>query len=438
MKITIIGTGYVGLVTGVGLAELGHTVYCVDTIKEKIDFLQKGQAPFYEPDLEKLLKKNIKSKRLMFSVSLAEVINKTDFLFICVGTPPQANGSADLSYVYAVAEQIKDLANNSKIVVVKSTVPVGTNAKVESILAKNIRQRPTRLWREKAKFSVVSCPEFLREGRAIYDFFHSDRLVVGSTNEKSAKAVADLFGKVKAQKVITTRETAELIKYASNAFLATKISFINEIANLCDKVKADVTEVALGMGLDKRINPYFLKAGIGYGGSCFPKDVKALRQISGGNGYDFKLLKAVIEVNGKQRKIFMEKIKKVLGNLNNKKIGLLGLAFKDNTDDIRESAAIDLAKYLVKAGAMVTAYDAKATLNAKKVLGNKINFVASAYEAVKNVDAIIIATEWPEFIKLDWLQIKKLMKQPIIFDGKNLLDPEQMKKNKFNYYSVGR
>jgi len=267
MKITIIGTGYVGLVTGVGLAELGHTVYCVDTIKEKIDFLQKGQAPFYEPDLEKLLKKNIKSKRLRFSLSLAEVINSTEFLFICVGTPPQADGSADLSYVYTVAEQIKNLARSSKIVVVKSTVPVGTNAKIETILAKN----------KKAKFSVVSCPEFLREGRAIYDFFHSDRLVVGSINQKSADAVAGLFKKVKAQKVITTRETAELIKYASNAFLATKISFINEIANLCDKVGANVSEVALGMGLDKRINPYFLKAGIGYGGAAYAKGVRFLK-----------------------------------------------------------------------------------------------------------------------------------------------------------------
>lgn len=428
MKITIIGTGYVGLVTGVGLAELGHTVYCVDTIKEKIDSLQKGQAPFYEPDLEKLLKKNIKSKRLMFSLSLAEVINKTEFLFICVGTPPQADGSADLSYVYAVAEQIKALARDAKIVVVKSTVPVGTNAKVEAILAKN----------KQAEFSVVSCPEFLREGKAIYDFFHSDRLVVGSVNQKSAAAVAGLFKKVKAQKVITTRETAELIKYASNAFLATKISFINEIANLCDKVGANVSEVALGMGLDKRINPYFLNAGIGYGGSCFPKDVKALKQISGGNGYDFKLLKAVIEVNGNQKKIFMEKIKKVLGNLSGKKIALLGLAFKDNTDDIRESAAIDLAKYLVKSGAAVRAYDPQAMANSKKILPKKVFFTASAYEAVKNSEAVIIAAEWPEFIKLDWVKVKSLVKNPIIFDGKNLLDPVKIKKGKFIYYSVGR
>ena len=436
MKITVIGIGYVGLVTGVGLAELGHTVYCVDTIKEKIDLLKKGQASFYEPDLEKLMKKNINSKRLMFSHSLAEVINKTDFLFICVGTPPQADGSADLSYIYSVADQIKKLANRSKVVVVKSTVPVGTNVKIQNLLSKS----------KKAKFSVVSCPEFLREGRAIHDFFNPDRLVVGSDNQKSAKAVADLFKKVSAkggkankiQKVITNKETAELIKYASNAFLATKISFINEISNLCDKVKADVSVVALGMGLDKRINPYFLQAGLGYGGSCFPKDVKALRQISGGHGYDFKLLKAVIEVNTKQRKIFMEKIERVLGDLAGKKIGLLGLAFKDNTDDIRESAAIDLAKYLVKAGASVKAYDAKAALNAKKVLGNKVVFAGSAYEAVKNVDAAIIATEWPEFAKLDWTRVKKLMKQPIIFDGKNLLDPEKMKRSKFDYYSVGR
>ena len=428
MKITVIGIGYVGLVTGVGLAELGHTVYCVDTIKEKIDLLKKGQASFYEPDLEKLLKKNINGKRLMFSHSLAEVINKTDFLFICVGTPPQADGSADLSYIYSVADQIKKLANRSKVVVVKSTVPVGTNVKIQNLLSKS----------KKAKFSVVSCPEFLREGRAIHDFFNPDRLVVGSDNQKSAKAVADLFKKVKGQRVITKRETAELIKYASNAFLATKISFINEISNLCDKVKADVSVVALGMGLDKRINPYFLQAGLGYGGSCFPKDVKALRQISGGHGYDIKLLKAVIEVNTKQRKIFMEKIERVLGDLAGKKIGLLGLAFKDNTDDIRESAAIDLAKYLVKAGASVKAYDAKAAVNAKKVLGNKVVFAGSAYEAVKNVDAAIIATEWPEFAKLDWTRVKKLMKQPIIFDGKNLLDPEKMKRSKFDYYSVGR
>lgn len=428
MKITIIGTGYVGLVTGVGLAELGHQIFCVDTDPAKIKMLSQGQEIFYEPDLSKLLKKNLKSGRLIFTTNLAEVINKAQIVFICVGTPPKKDGSADLCYVLKVAADINKCAASGKIIVTKSTVPVGTGELLEKVLnSKNGRI-----------FTAVSCPEFLREGRAIYDFFHPDRIIAGAAKESVGFKVINLFSKIKAHKMVTSRETAELIKYASNAFLATKISFINEISNICEQVKANVDKVACGMGYDARINPHFLKAGIGYGGSCFPKDVRALRQIAGCKGYNFRLLKAVIEVNNQQKKIFIEKIKKNLGNLKGKAVAVLGLAFKDNTDDIRESAAIDIIKALIKAGARVKVYDPQAMVNAKKVLANSVAFCSSPEEAAAQSIALIIVTEWPEFAKLDWQKIKNLMKNPVIFDGKNLLDKNKMNKLKFKYYSVGR
>jgi len=428
MKIIVIGTGYVGLVSAVGLAELGHTVYGVDTDQKKIDTLLAGKEPFYEPGLARLLKKNLKAGKINFTNSLASVINKSNFVFICVGTPPQKDGSADLSYVKQVAGDIAKYAKAGKIVVTKSTVPVGTGEMVEHILNK----------KNERKFHAVSCPEFLREGRAIYDFFNPDRIVVGATKPSIGYKVMNLFIKINTHKIVATRETSELIKYASNAFLATKISFINEIANLCERLGADVDEVAKGMGYDKRIGQSFLKAGIGYGGSCFPKDVRALRQLSGGSGYNFRLLKSVIEVNSKQRKFFIDKIKKELGSLNNKTVTILGLAFKDNTDDIRESAAIDVAKSLQKAGARVKVYDPEAMINAKCVLHKKTIFCDSPYSALEGSQAMIIATEWPIFADLNWDRVKVLMKKRIIFDGKNLVDKEKAIKAGFKYYPIGK
>ena len=298
MKISIIGTGYVGLVTAVSLAELGHSVWAVNRTPAKIEKLNKGELIYYEPGLAPLLKKNLKRRRLYFTNDFAQAINNSDFVFICVGTPPLADGSADLSAVKTVANQISKTAKKNLIVINKSTVPVGTGQVVEKILKKNGN-----------KFEVVSCPEFLREGKAIYDFFNPDRIIVGATKQSIGYKVMNLFSKIQARKLVTNRETSELVKYAANAFLATKISFINEIANYCERVGADVDEVAKGIGLDKRINPYFLNAGIGYGGSCFPKDVKALKQHAGSNGYNFRLLKSVIEVNNQQRKLVIKKAK---------------------------------------------------------------------------------------------------------------------------------
>lgn len=428
MKIAIIGTGYVGLVTAVGLAQLGHQIIGVDRNPDKIKLLNQGHLPFYEPKLDRLLKENLLKKRLSFNCSLKESVNLVDFIFICVGTPPQKDGSADLTDLKMVAQQINRFAKKGKIVVVKSTVPVGTGLMIEKILnGKNGRH-----------FDAISCPEFLREGKAVFDFFHPDRIVVGATKKELALKVLNLFKKIKTTKITTTRATSELIKYASNAFLATKISFINEIGNLCEKVGADVDAVAWGMGLDQRINPYFLQAGIGYGGSCFPKDVRALKQIGAGSGYNFRLLKSVIEVNNRQNKLFLDKIKKVLKNINQKKLAVLGLAFKSQTDDIRESKAITLIKDLVKAGAQVRAYDPQAMPNAKMILPKDVIFCASPYQTLTGADALIVLTEWPIFQKLNWLKVKRLMKKPIIFDGKNLLNKGLLEKLKFKYQGVGK
>lgn len=428
MKIAIIGTGYVGLITGVGLAELGHSVVGVDENPEKIKLLERGVEPFYEPGLAELLKKNIKAKRISFTLDLTQAVNKTDYIFICVGTPPRQDGGADLSYLLRASRAIKKAARGPKMVIIKSTVPLGTNDRVEKILNSS----------GSAKFEVVSMPEFLREGKAVYDFFHPDRMVIGVTNPKAGARAGRLFGKNGARKVIVNRETGELIKYASNAFLATKISFINDIANLCERVKANVEQVAYGMGLDPRIAPAFLKAGLGYGGSCFPKDVKALVYIAKVLGYDFRMLKAVIAVNSAQRIIFAEKIKKYFGRLKGKKIAVLGLAFKGETDDLRESAAIDIAEYFAKQGAKVAAFDPKAMANAMKVLPKSVVFAKNEYEAIKNADALVIVTEWPQFAKLNLTKVKKLLNRPVIFDGKNLYDSEVMKKKGFKYFSVGR
>ncbi|MBU1036407.1 UDP-glucose/GDP-mannose dehydrogenase family protein [Patescibacteria group bacterium] len=427
MKITVIGTGYVGLVTTCGLASLGHQVWAVNRTPAKVRKLEKGQILFYEPGLGSLLKKNLKNRKIHFTTNFKEAINKGNFVFICVGTPPLADGRADLSAVKKVAKDITRYAKKPLMIINKSTVPVGTGRLVEKILAKNSH-----------KFNIVSCPEFLSEGKAVKDFFHRDRIVVGADNKLVAQKVMNIFKKIKTVKMITDLETAELIKYSSNAFLATKISFINEIANFCELVGADVDEVAKGMGLDKRIAPYSLKAGIGYGGSCFPKDVKALKQMAAGNGYEFKLLKAVIKVNNLQRRLVIKKTKEILNNVKGKTITVLGLAFKNDTDDIRESAAIDIINWLNKLGAKVKVFDPKASKNAKKVLNSKIIFCSSPKEAAVKSQLLIIATEWSMFKQLKWPVIKKLMKKPNILDGKNLLDRKTLEKYGFNYVAMGK
>ncbi|MBU0707633.1 UDP-glucose/GDP-mannose dehydrogenase family protein [Patescibacteria group bacterium] len=427
MKISVIGTGYVGLVTGTCLSEIGYQVICLDIDEEKITRLKEGIIPIYEPQLKELVIKNQEAGRLSFTTSYAEAINDSAVVFIAVGTPAREDGHADLSYVFQAAESIAQEMKDYKVIVDKSTVPVGTGEKVKSIIQKHYS----------GSFDVVSCPEFLREGSAIEDFMKPDRIVVGAQSTKAVDIMFDIFKPIETEKISTNLASAELIKYASNAFLATKISFINEISNICDLVGANVGEVAYGMGLDQRIGSSFLRAGVGYGGSCFPKDVSALKQMAGHNGYDFKLLKAVIEVNNDQRAVVIKKAKEALKSLKGKNIGILGLAFKDNTDDVRESAAIDIINLLQKEKAQITAYDPIATKNAEKLISG-IEFSDSAYAACHDKDLVIIATEWPDFKELDWEKIKDKMRNPCVVDGRNLLDQNKMREIGFQYLSIGR
>ncbi|NQU99818.1 MAG: UDP-glucose/GDP-mannose dehydrogenase family protein [Parcubacteria group bacterium] len=429
MNIAIIGTGYVGSVTGACLAKIGHKVINLDIDEDKINLYKSGKVPIYEPGLGKLILEEQKKKRLSFSTSYSDTIPKSEVIYIAVGTPSRKDGKADLTYVEAAAKEIAKNMNGYKVIVNKSTVPVGTGTKIEKIISKYY----------KGKFDIVSNPEFLREGSAVKDFLKPDRVVIGSRSNKARDIMLKVYEKIDYPKVTTLIESAEMTKYASNAFLATKISFINEIANICEKVGADVEDVARGMGMDKRIGMDFLRAGIGYGGSCFPKDVNALDQIAGTKGYDFKLIKSVIEVNNRQRTLIIDKLEDIFDNLKEKKVCVLGLAFKKDTDDIRESAAIDIIKMLSDIGARITTYDAKAAENSKKILKNKnVEFCKNPYEAVKKAEALIIATDWTEFQKLNYKKIKKLMKRPNIIDGRNILDPEKMKKLGFKYSGVGR
>ena len=427
-NITIVGTGYVGLVSGTCLAELGNQVVCIDIDNAKIKNLRKGVIPFYEPRLDKLVTKNIKAKKLSFDTNIIKAIRQSEIIFIAVGTPSMENGEADLSFVEKVAEDIGKNLKKYAVVVIKSTVPPGTCRKIRKLIKENCA----------VSFDVVSNPEFLREGSAVLDFMKPDRIIIGTESKKAEKIMKELYQPLKSPILATNLESSEMIKYASNAFLATKISFINEIANVCEGIGADVEEIAKGMGLDPRIGKEFLKAGIGYGGSCFPKDVQALHQSAGINGYNFCLLKAVIEVNSNQRKLIIKKTEKLLGGLKNKTIGVWGLAFKTDTDDIRESAAVEIIELLLGKGTKVKTYDPIAGENAKRELSEEIIFCDNSYEAIKGNDALLIATDWDEFKKADLLKIKKLLKEPNIIDGKNIFNPEKMKKMGFNYVSIGR
>ena len=431
MKISIFGAGYVGLVTGVCFAELGNDVVCYDIDKNKIEQLKNKKAPFYEPGLKELITKNINKKRIYFTNNLDKAIKNRKIIFIAVGTPQKRNGAVNLSYVENVANDIGKNLKNYTIIINKSTVPVGTGAVIKKIIRKNYA----------GDFDIVSNPEFLREGNAISDSMNPERIVIGADLVKPRKTINSLYSLFNCPLVNTSVETAEMIKYASNAFLATKISFINEIANVCERVGADIEEVAYAMGLDSRIGDKFLNAGIGYGGSCFPKDVKALNNIAFDNNYDFKLLKSVIRVNNSQKLLIINKTESLLGNLKNKKICVWGLAFKPDTDDIRESAAIDIIKSLHKKGAVVNAYDPMADYK-NFVLNNnfrkKINFYFDKYSVLENCDALIVTTEWDKFKNADLKKVKKLLKKPNIIDGRNIYDLNKMKKLGFRYLSVGR
>jgi UDPglucose 6-dehydrogenase len=428
MNIAIVGTGYVGLVSGTCFAELGNTVICVDNNAKKIEDLNKGIIPIYEPGLEELVAKNRKKKRLFFTTDMKQAVQKSKVIFIAVGTPPKLDGDADLKYIEQVSRDVARYMNNYKVVVEKSTVPVETNKWVKYIM---------RLNNHKIDFDVASNPEFLKEGSAIEDFMHPDRIVLGVESEKARKLLVKLYEPLKAPIVVTNIQSAEIIKHASNSFLATKISFINAVANICEQVGADIEKVAEGMGLDKRIGKSFLKAGIGYGGSCFPKDVQAFIRIAQNLGCKFDILKEVENVNENQRKVVFKKIQQALWILNEKKIGVLGIAFKPNTDDLRSAPAIDIIKMLQAEGARVKAYDPKAMEHAKDLLPD-VDFCKNAYDAVKDCDALVIVTEWPEFKDLSLTKIKKLLKHPIVIDARNMFDPKKMKKIGFKYTSVGR
>ena len=427
MKICVIGTGYVGLVTGVCMADLGNNVTCVDIDRKKISNLKKGVLPIYEPGLDDLLKRN--KKRLVFTNSIKEGIADSPIIFIAVGTPPTETGEADLTFVKSVAKEIGKHMKSSKIIVDKSTVPAGTGDIVESIIEEYSKG--------KYKFDVASCPEFLKEGSAINDFMNPDRVVIGAKRREAAEKVAEIFKPLNAKIIISDIRSAEMIKHASNTFLAMKISFINEVANICERVGADVEVVADGMGLDKRIGRMFLNAGAGYGGSCFPKDVAALRCMATNENYEPILLSAVMEVNRQQRKIIVNKIKNIMGTLEGRQIGILGIAFKPNTDDIRDAVSVDVINALLEKGCRIKAFDPVAMPNAKKVVRG-VDFVKDSYAAAENVECLVVLTEWNEFRELDMAKIKLLMKKPAVVDGRNIYDPEKLRKLGFEYSGIGR
>lgn len=432
MNICIIGSGYVGLVTGACFAEFGINVTCVDMDHNKIELLAKGLPPFYEPGLEELMRKNMTEGRLRFSSDTAAVVKESEAIFIAVGTPSREDGAADLSFVDAVARTIGENLNGYKVVVTKSTVPVGTGERIRKIIEEIGDNHP---------FDIVSNPEFLREGAAIEDFMRPNRVVIGANSERAIGFMKELYRPlylIETPFIITDIETSEMIKYASNAFLATKISFINEIANLCEKVGANVQVVAKAMGLDGRIGSKFLHPGPGFGGSCFPKDTKALLQIAENHGYDFKIVRGVIEVNEAQRKRMVEKIDHALRGVGGKTLGVLGISFKPNTNDIRESPALYIIRALIERGASIRVFDPAAMEDAKGALGQSVTYCSNAYDVADGADAVVLITEWNQFRNLELGRLKGLLKHPVFIDLRNVYEPERMRKNGFDYYSVGR
>jgi len=431
VRIAVIGTGYVGLVVGACLADLGNHVTCVDVDEEKVEMLRRGESPIYEPGLEELLERNIAEQRISFTLNVDRAVKESEIIFIAVGTPEGKNGKADLKYVKQAAESIAKAMNGAdsgKIIVNKSTVPVGTGGMVEKIIKKHYRGRE--------KFHVVSNPEFLREGCAINDFLKPDRIVIGNGDPEAAEVMRKLYAPLNAKMVFTDVKSAELIKYASNAFLATKISFINEVSRLCDRANASVKKVAEGMGLDSRIGPYFLNAGCGWGGSCFPKDVSALVHIGKDYGVELMIPRAAERVNKEQKILPVEKAQKLVGSLKGKKIAVLGLSFKPETDDMREASSIAIIRKLLKEGARVNAFDPVAEKEARKIFPN-INYCDSAYSALEKADAMILVTEWNEFKEMDFEKAKKLMNRAIIIDGRNIYSRKSLEKAGFKYEGIG-
>jgi UDPglucose 6-dehydrogenase len=429
MKIGIIGSGYVGLVTGACLAHLGHKVICVDQDKAKIRTLKNGKVPFYEPGLLEMVLENVSAKRLSFTTEISKAVNHYEVLFVCVNTPPKPQGDCDLSFVGKVTKQIATHLRSYCLVVDKSTVPVETGAWVRQTILRHVKKG--------VSFDVASNPEFLREGSAIHDFLHPDRIVIGVSSTRAEKIFRTLYDPLKAPMIVTDIESAELIKHAANSFLATKISFANAVSRICDAVGADIEKVTLGMGLDPRIGKQFLNAGIGFGGSCFPKDVRGFLHISEKLGVRFDLLADVLRINDEQAKYFVEKIKSSMKILRGKTIGVLGLAFKSDTDDMRSAPSIPIIQMLQKEGVSLQAYDPQAMDKSRKIF-NGVEFAEDPFGAVKGAHAVAVLTEWREFLNLDWARVKRSMKDRFFFDGRNLFQPAEMVKLGFKYFSVGR
>lgn len=426
-KIAIIGTGYVGLTTGVSLAYLGHKVICVDKDEEKLNKLRKGIVPIYEPGTEEILKSH--GKNIEFSSDLKDAVSKSEVIFIAVGTPAREDGSIDLTHFWGAIKEIAESLDEYKVIVNKSTVPVGTGKQTKEEIKKYC----------KGDFAVVSNPEFLREGSAIKDFLEPDRVVIGTDDKKAEKIMTDIYSSIESPKLVTDINSAEMIKYASNAFLATKISFINEIGNICEKTGADVKDVSEGVGMDKRIGPKFLNAGIGYGGSCFPKDISGLISVANSHHYEFKLLNAVALVNEMQQNNFVKRIIDILAKVNGSRVGIWGLAFKPNTDDIRKSPAIKIINQLIKEGYQVQAYDPKAMENSKKELPSEnIKFCSNPYVAAEGVDVLALVTDWPEFSEVDMEKVRDSMNNLYFLDGRNQFEPETITSYGFHYKGIGR
>ncbi len=432
MTITVIGAGYVGLVTAAVFSELGNKVYCVDIVREKVEGLKRGKVPFFEPSLAEYIKRNVDSKRLFFTTSYKDSIPRSQIVFICVGTPPKENGEADLTYLFAAVEQTaKNLKSGYTLITIKSTIPIG----FENQLEQTVKKHAT------SKFEFASSPEFLREGTAIEDTLHPDRIVIGTTSQRAQKMLLELHSAISGERIICDIRSAQLIKYASNAILATKVSFANAIAILCEKMGADVEKVLAGVGADRRIGRSFLYPGVGYGGSCLPKDVLAFIAIGRHFSYNFELLQAVDSINNNQIENFIEKVKKGVAvkndSLKGKKLAVLGLAFKPNTDDMRDAPSVKIINHLTDLEAEVTAYDPQAMENTKRLI-KKIKFAKDAYSALKDADAMLVVTEWPEFRELDLKKVKKLLRRPVIIDGRNIFNPKTVKELGFTYFGIGR